>query len=138
MSPQLENCPSCGTLYLRDQIDCCLDCYQKNEAAYKQVDAFLKNPEHRNASAEDVHRFTGVSMNRIAGFLRDGRILSADYPNLSYPCGRCKKPIKRQMLCQACYRAFSTEVKFVLSDSASTQTVDKRQSSNAQYWKLKK
>ncbi|WP_157101607.1 flagellar protein [Planococcus plakortidis] len=137
-NPQLDNCPSCGALYLRDQIDCCLNCYQANEAAFKKVDVFLKNPDYRNASIEDVHAFTDVSINKIAEFLRGGRIIASDYPNLGYPCAHCGELINRQMLCEACHRAFKHEVGVIMSDAESAETVDKQRAVSAQYWKMKK
>lgn len=137
-SPQLENCRSCGALYLRDQIDCCLDCYRENEEAFKKVDAFLKNPEHRNASIEDVNAFTGVSMNKVVEFLREGRIFAADYPLLGYPCAHCETLISRQLLCGDCQRAFRNEAQAILNDAQHPETLDKRQLANAQYWKMKK
>lgn len=137
-SPQLDNCPSCGALYLRDQIDRCLACYQAHEAAFKKIEAFLRHPEHRNASLEDVHRFTGVAQKAIADFIREGRILPSDYPNLGYPCAHCRQPIKRHILCETCYRDFTSDAQVILDEAKASPPVDKWAAGSAQYWKMKK
>ncbi|WP_341963164.1 flagellar protein [Planococcus maritimus] len=131
-TPKLDNCPSCGELFLRDQIACCLKCHQENEKAFKRVYLFLQEHEHRNASLEDVHLFTGVSVHKISEFLREGRILTGDYPNLGYPCAHCKTLIHRHMLCEDCRLDFLRSANEILADD------DEWANSTQARWKMKK
>jgi ribosomal protein L32 len=130
-TPKLDNCPSCGTLFLRDQIACCLKCHLENETAFKKVYMFLQEYEHRNASLEDVHLFTGVSVHKISEFLREGRILTGDYPNLGYPCAHCQELIHRQMLCEKCRLDFLRSANEILAGD------DEWAMSKQMRWKMK-
>jgi flagellar operon protein (TIGR03826 family) len=140
---RLDNCSRCGRLFLKDHSDCCLDCFQKTEQEFKGVADFLKGPHNRYATIEDVSKFTGVSVKRIADFIRDGRVYAEDYPNLGYECAHCGKLIKRQVLCNDCYTQFSDDVNKALKREQLTERVSSAQTAGstertAQYWKLRK
>jgi hypothetical protein len=109
-SGRLENCIICGRLFLKDHSDSCLNCYLDIEQDFKCVADFLEIEQNRYATIEEVSESTKVSVKQITEFLRDGLIFSEDYPNLGYGCAHCDKLIKRQLLCNACFNQFSTEV----------------------------
>ena len=138
---QLDNCRICGTLFLKDYTDYCLDCYKEIEQEFKLVNDFLKNEKNRNADIHEVSRFTNISVKQIADFIRDGRIYAEDYPNLGYPCRHCGKLIKRQMLCNDCFEGFSSEIDRTLKTDKLLEEARKKPARapvNAQYWKLRK
>jgi hypothetical protein len=109
-SGRLDNCIICGRLFLKDHSDSCLDCYLETEQDFKCVADFLEIEQNRYATIEKVSECTKVSVKQITEFIRDGLIFSEDYPNLGYGCAHCDKLIKRQLLCNACFIQFSTEV----------------------------
>ncbi|MGI2328512.1 hypothetical protein [Planococcus sp. YIM B11945] len=103
----------------------------------------MKSPYNRYATTEDVSKFTGVSLKRIADFIRDGRVYAEDYPNLGYECAHCGKLIKRQVLCTDCYTQFSDDVNKALKREKLTDGISSKQTAGstertAQYWKLRK
>lgn len=112
-SDRLNNCRICGRLFLQYHSDYCLDCFNKIEQEYKYVANFLSE-QNRYATIEEVSEQTGVSLKRIANFIRDGRIFAEAYENLGYPCAHCGKVIKRQLLCKVCYDQFIYEIKIAL------------------------
>lgn len=137
---QLDNCRICGTLFLKDYTDYCLDCYKKIEQEFKVVNEFLRIEANRFADIQDISRGTTVSVKQITDFIRDGRIYADDFPNLGYPCKHCDKVIKRQILCDDCYKEFSAELNVTLkTDEFFEATGRKRERPkiNAQYWKTR-
>lgn len=137
---QLDNCRICGTLFLKDYTDYCLDCYKEIEEEFKKVNEFMKIEANRFANIQDVSLSTNVSVKQIADFIRDGRIYADDFPNLGYPCKHCGKVIKRQILCDECFKDFSSEIDATLrNDKFFEETGRKRvrPKVNAQYWKIR-
>ena len=137
---QLENCRICGTLFLKDHTDYCLACYKKIEQEFKSVNDFLRIECNRFADIQEISQGTTVSVKQIAEFIRDGRIYADDFPNLGYPCKHCGKVIKRQILCNDCFKDFSLEIDVALrNDKFFEETGRKRvrPKVNAQYWKIR-
>lgn len=138
---QLDNCRICGTLFLKDYTDYCLDCYKEIEQAFTDVTEFLKNDENRNADIHEISYFTKIPIKQLIDFIRDGRIYAEDYPNLGYPCKRCGKLIKRQMLCNTCFEEFSTEIDRTLKIGEFIEQAGKKPlgaQASSRYWKLRK
>ena len=115
ISDQLDNCRLCGTLYLKNYADYCIDCSKEVEEQYNRIAEYLKNERNRNVTLEDVSASTGVSLTQLADFIRDGRIYAGDFPNLGYPCAHCSKLIKKQLLCVDCFERFSTDLNKTLN-----------------------
>lgn len=137
---QLDNCRICGTLFLKDYTDYCLDCYKEIEAEFKMVNEFLKIEANRFANIQDVSLSTNVSVKQIADFIRDGRIYADDLPNLGYPCKHCGKVIKRQILCDDCFKDFSLEIDATMKNDKFLEETGRkrvRPKVNAQYWKIR-
>lgn len=140
-SAQLENCRTCGRLFLKEHTDYCLDCYKEIELEYDRVIEFLKSDQNRDATVEKVSKSTNVSIKRITSFIQDGRIYAEDFPNLGYSCAYCGKLIKKQILCNGCFENLSSDIdqslkqeEFVHQILRNQQTVFKE----SQYWRLKK
>ncbi|ANU12122.1 flagellar protein [Planococcus antarcticus DSM 14505] len=137
---QLDNCRICGTLFLKDYTDYCLDCYKEIEEEFKLVNNFLKIECNRFADIQEVSESTTVSVKQIADFIRDGRIYAEDFPNLGYPCKHCGKVIKRQILCDDCFEDFSLEIDATMKNDKFLEETGRkrvRPKVNAQYWKIR-
>lgn len=137
-SNQLDNCVICGRLYLKSYTDYCLDCYKEIEQDFKEVNTFIKEEVNRNATMEELSEATEVSEKRIADFIRDGRIYGEDFPNLGYPCAHCGTVIKRQVLCQSCFKQFSSDINRTLKRDILAEEVGRKlQDRNSKYWQVK-
>ncbi|KPB05653.1 TIGR03826 family flagellar region protein [Bacillus sp. CHD6a] len=100
---QLDNCPSCGQIYVKNAFrEVCETCYKEEEAKYQTVYKYIRQRENRTASMEQVVEGTGVEEYLIIKFIRKGRIQLVHFPNLGYPCDRCGRIIREDKLCQGC------------------------------------
>lgn len=134
-SHQLENCRNCGRLFLNGSRNYCTECYEQIESQFKIVVDFLRNDQNWNTTLDKLAASTGVPMKRIQEFLRDGRIFAEDYPQLTYPCSKCGKPIKKQVVCDQCFEQLSSEI-----NNAIGKHQGKHQSTEdneERYWRLK-
>ncbi|MBS4204946.1 TIGR03826 family flagellar region protein [Lederbergia citrea] len=99
----LLNCPNCGDIYVKHAIrDICDKCYREEEADYEKVYRFLRVRENRAATIERVAEVTGVKEELLYKWVRSGRLHTAQFPNLGYPCDKCGKIIRKGKLCEGC------------------------------------
>jgi len=100
---QLDNCPSCGQIYVKNAFrEVCETCYKEEEAKYQTVYKYIRQRENRTATMDQVVEGTGVEEYLIIKFIRKGRIQLIHFPNLGYPCDRCGRIIREDKLCQNC------------------------------------
>ncbi|WP_053360848.1 hypothetical protein [Bacillus sp. FJAT-27251] len=135
-SAQLDNCLYCGRLYVKEHSDCCLDCFKEMEQQLLRVTEFLAKDKNRDVTVAMISESTEVSVKRIAGFIRDGRIYAEDFPNLGYPCAYCGTLIKKQILCHSCFEGLALEIEHSITKDGvggNRQTAYRE----SQYWRLK-
>ena len=140
-SDQLDNCRQCGSLYLKNYADYCIDCSKEVEEKYNRIAKYLKNEHNHNVTLEDVSASTGVSLKQVTDFIRDGRIYAADFPNLGYPCAHCSRLIKKQILCIDCFDRFSMDLNQTLKRDNFENEIRSAQysrSRESKYWRVKK
>lgn len=100
---ELANCPKCNRLFVQTQLrTVCDKCFKEEEKAYETVYQFLRKRENRKAELDVVVEATGVSKELILKFIRQGRIMLSNFPNLGYPCEKCGKSIREERLCNDC------------------------------------
>ena len=100
---ELANCPKCNGLFVQTQFKTvCDNCFKEEEKAYETVYQFLRKRENRKAELDVVVEATGVSKELILKFIRQGRIMLSNFPNLGYPCEKCGKTIREERLCNDC------------------------------------
>lgn len=100
MALNVGYCPRCGRLFSRSYHEVCAHCVKEIEDQYTLCREYLK--ENRYATLEQLSEDTGVPMKQILKFLREGRLATADSPNISYPCESCGTPIREHHLCSNC------------------------------------
>lgn len=107
----IMNCPTCGKLFMKNAVrDVCADCYRQEEASYDRVYQFLRKRENRAATIETVANATGVEESLLYKWVRRGRLHTAQFPNLGYPCDQCGKIIKKGKLCDSCTSNIKNEL----------------------------
>lgn len=99
---KLTNCANCGAVFAKNVVDICPKCYQEEEAAFKVVYAFLRKQKNRSALLHEIAEETGVTEELIIKFLKQNRLRTSQFPQLTYPCESCGKPISEKKLCQSC------------------------------------
>ena len=114
----LSYCPRCGKLFARGIREVCNSCTENIEKEYEKCVAFLK--EHKGAMIHEVSEATEVSVKQITKFVREGRISTANMPNLTVPCEVCGLPIKEGHMCDSCRNKLQRDVRNLHSGGART------------------
>jgi flagellar operon protein (TIGR03826 family) len=110
----LVNCRSCGGLYDGRPNDLCPACRRLDAENFERIRKYLR--EHEGATVEEVSEATEVSVQRILGYLREGRLI--ERINASYPCEACGAVIHAGRLCAECRETLGNEVHQVAIDLA--------------------
>lgn len=95
------NCPRCGRLaafLLRGQ---CPACVEEEHAQLRQLRAYLN--EHGPLPAEELAQETGIPLDRILRWLREGRLMVAE---AEMRCRRCGRRVALGVLCPGCRAEF--------------------------------
>ncbi|WP_102026683.1 TIGR03826 family flagellar region protein [Salirhabdus sp. Marseille-P4669] len=99
---ELANCPRCNALFVKSVRDVCNNCFKEEEAQFEKVYTYVKKKENRKASVSEVSEATGVEERLIMKFIKQKRLSTVQFPNLSYGCERCGSPIQEGKLCSNC------------------------------------
>lgn len=65
----LENCPRCGTLFLKEKSDYCQECTRWYNEIYSKVRTYVR--ERPNSSLWDVHAALGIPLSVLQQVLKD-------------------------------------------------------------------
>lgn len=108
---QLDNCPKCGRLFVKNQFrDICDVCYKEEEKLFEKVYNFLRKRENRTATLAQVVAATEVDEGLIIKWIKKGRIQLLQFPNLGYPCDKCGKLIREGRLCAECNQGLQQQL----------------------------
>ncbi|GAA0368051.1 TIGR03826 family flagellar region protein [Bacillus horti] len=104
---QLDNCPKCGTLFVKGVRDVCNSCFEEEEKAYNAVANYLRKSENKKANINQVSEDTEVSIKLITKFIKQKRISLIGLPNMGYPCESCGVMTREGQLCSSCRDKFT-------------------------------
>lgn len=107
----LANCSRCGNLYVKTTRDICQDCFKEEEKQFEIVYNFMKKRANRQATIPEIVEATGVEEDVIIKFVKEKRLRTAQFPNLSYGCERCGKEINDGNLCSTCSSELAGDLK---------------------------
>lgn len=98
----LRNCSKCGKLfqYAGTGRKLCPACLQAEEKEFDQIRTYLD--KHPGATAEEVAHNTGIPVDRILDYLREGRLIVAPGSAPLLKCQSCGAAIHTGRLCSAC------------------------------------
>lgn len=100
--PELSNCKFCGKIFVRTTTSICPTCRKEHEEMFEKVYAYIRKQENREATVYQVHEETGVDEVLIQDWIKEGRLKTADFPQLGYPCRSCGQPIQTGKFCDSC------------------------------------
>ncbi|RIW39067.1 hypothetical protein D3H55_01560 [Bacillus salacetis] len=116
---ELLNCPKCNELFIKSQFrDTCEKCYKEEEKKYEEVYQFLRIRENRAASIERVVEVTGAEEKLIHKWVRKGRLQTAHFPNMGYPCDKCGRIIPKGKLCGQCTDELTQDLQRLSSEES--------------------
>ncbi|WP_058306682.1 TIGR03826 family flagellar region protein [Gracilibacillus massiliensis] len=108
---ELANCARCDKVFVKTTKSVCPECIKEDERLFQIVYNFLKKRENRQATIPEIVEATEVKEDLILQFVKDNRLRSTQFPNLSYPCERCGEPIARGKLCDNCTTDISSDLR---------------------------
>lgn len=104
----IANCRRCGRLFNRVGRDICPDCVKDEDDKLATIRAYLR--QHPLANIYEVANGTDVTYEEIVEFIRDGRLVLRNNPNMVYPCERCGTPTQAGRLCTNCAKEMAEEL----------------------------
>ena len=136
--PDVRNCKRCKKIfqYVTGQ-QICQDCKTADEVTFKKVkDYIYSNP---GVTLSEVSNELDVSVERIKGYLRDGRLeIVGGESNLFLDCEGCGKAIKTGRFCDDCSAGIASTLKSTakkmsddMSSSSSNSEMIKYRNKNA-------
>ncbi|NSL51778.1 TIGR03826 family flagellar region protein [Calidifontibacillus erzurumensis] len=109
--PELDNCERCGRLYVRNARRICDVCRKEEDKLFEKVYQYIRKRENRSATIIEVVEATGVPEDTIMRFVKEGRLRTAQFPNLGYRCEKCGTLIQQGKLCIKCTQKLQTDLK---------------------------
>ncbi|SHM96852.1 TIGR03826 family flagellar region protein [Gracilibacillus kekensis] len=108
---ELANCARCDKVFVKTTKVVCPECVKEDEKLFQIVYNFLKKRENRQATIPEIVEATEVREDIILQFVKDNRLRSTQFPNLSFPCERCGEPIAQGKLCEGCTSDISSDLR---------------------------
>lgn len=104
-------CPKCETVYRENGTSfyLCENCGYEEPTNFGIVREYLD--EHGNASALEISRDTGISIQEINSFLRKGRLEIPENSKVFISCKRCGVNLRYGKYCPACANELAKELK---------------------------
>ncbi|WP_117168758.1 TIGR03826 family flagellar region protein [Paraliobacillus sediminis] len=109
---ELDNCSNCGNLYVKVSRNVCPDCVKEEEKKFQTVYDFMKKRINRQATIPEITEGTGVEQELIIKFVKEQRLRSSQFPNLTYPCDKCGDQIQDGKLCTSCSEELTSELTY--------------------------
>jgi flagellar operon protein (TIGR03826 family) len=114
---ELANCPKCDKLFVETQVqDVCPACYKEEQKLFETVYEFIKKKENRTATLPEVCEATEVEEGLVIKWIRTGKLKLAAFPNLGYPCEKCKTLIRQGRVCESCAKGIQNDLKIAQED----------------------
>jgi predicted amidophosphoribosyltransferase len=105
---EVANCPRCRRIFQKNNRNICSDCIREMDSALTRCLDFLRR--NYRADEDQLSAETGVPVDYIRAWIKEGRLHISDYPNLNYPCSSCGNPIRQNKMCMDCLMRFNQDL----------------------------
>ncbi|URJ59926.1 TIGR03826 family flagellar region protein [Paenibacillus polymyxa] len=112
----LDNCPRCGKLFIKNVRGICQNCIKEIEFEYERCVKHIR--ENKGIHMHELAEATEVSVKQITTFIREGRISIANAPNMTYPCEVCGIPIREGHMCDSCRTRLTKDLHQAVRESS--------------------
>ncbi|ALP37250.1 TIGR03826 family flagellar region protein [Paenibacillus sp. SEL1] len=112
----LDNCPRCGKLFIKNVRGICQNCIKEIEIEYERCVKHIR--ENKGIHMHELSEATEVSVKQITTFIREGRISIANAPNMTYPCEVCGIPIREGHMCDSCRTRLTKDLHQAVRESS--------------------
>lgn len=107
----LKNCPRCGKLTLA-YLKRCRSCQAEVDKEFLICSQYLR--ENPDTTIYKLHEETGVSLEQIQEFIREGRFITR---KLKYRCANCDNLIVQGKYCEDCQKKLREQFRESLKES---------------------
>jgi len=126
----IDNCPTCGKLFVKGVTDICPACYKEVEKQYETCHEFLRL--NKRCTITEMSEETGVPIKQITRFIREGRLSLAHAPNMGFPCEVCGTMIREGTICDSCRQKLVKDIRNMREDNDRKEELQ-RQEGKVQY-----
>jgi len=119
----LRNYPECGKVFVYIAKRICPECREAEEKDFRTLGKYLS--EHRGAGLNEVHSATGVAVERILRFLREGRLVETGAQWKVLKCESCGADIGSGKYCSKCAQDLSKELQNAVRDQRKDEPVER-------------
>lgn len=119
----LDNCPRCGRLFVKNLMGLCQSCIKELEHEYEICVNYLR--ENKGTNIQELSDATGISIKEITRFIREGRISIANAPNMMYPCEVCGTLIQDGHMCDSCRSRLRKDLTNAVKENSAEDTTKK-------------
>ncbi|MGE5579862.1 MAG: MerR family transcriptional regulator [Bacillota bacterium] len=103
MAGNIRNCRRCGRLFVFVGGPVCPDCLAKEEEQYRKVKLYID--DHPGCGVQETSDETGVPVDIVVEFLRQGLLVTGSGPEGQLVCMICRRPITKGRICPRCEAA---------------------------------
>ncbi len=128
--PDIKNCPECGRLFADVGNNVCNKCLEKEDSEFAIVRRYVR--DNPGASIFEVAEETGISEEKILQFLKDGRLQSAGFVEVS-SCEGCGKKIAAGRYCDKCLSQLGSELRSVMPKAGLVPKADQLRGKDKMY-----
>ncbi|MFZ3590389.1 TIGR03826 family flagellar region protein [Bacillus sp. DJP31] len=109
---ELANCPNCDKLFVQTPTqEVCPACYKEEMKLFDKVYDYIRKKENRTATLVEVCDETEVEETLVIRWIRNGKLKLAQFPNLGYPCEKCKTLIRQGRVCENCAKGIKSDLR---------------------------
>lgn len=126
----VDNCPKCGRLYVKNIMELCQPCIKELENQYVICAEYLR--KNRGTNIQELSDATEIPIKEITRFIREGRISIANAPNMMLPCEVCGTLIREGHMCDSCRSRLSKDLSRAAAETAAANETPKS-GNNAAY-----
>lgn len=105
----VRNCKQCDRIYRYDGFNICSRCRNTNEDEFSTVIEYLYENKHSNI--KETSEATGVSIEKITEFIRQGKIETRNFVNMKVQCIQCERTVTKGKICDKCKEEMKTTLK---------------------------
>ncbi|CAG7634037.1 hypothetical protein PAESOLCIP111_03525 [Paenibacillus solanacearum] len=130
MSLNVVNCYRCGKIHIKNSYNMCPNCIKEVEQQYLKCTEYLR--QNKQCTLQELSDATGVPVNVITKFIREGRISIRSNPNVVYHCEVCGTDIREGTICESCRARLAKEASHIQEDEK-RRLAQQQQENNASY-----
>ena len=112
----VSNCPGCGKMYVQNSFGMCESCKASEEEGFVAIKEYIE--ENNNCTLGELTDATGVSIKKILGYIREGRLLATPGMAGEVTCKSCQEPILIGNFCERCAHELNKDIKELYKDMA--------------------